>query len=158
MIKAAVCNINTILKEPKALVLYGSNAANGKSTIKDLIGRILPHDLICSIPPSHMVHEQYLAKLQGKLVNLADELSTAAAMASDKLKAVVIGDSVTAKIIYREPMGFKPMAVHIFSTNVLPSFKGGVDTGIERRMLVIPFLRTIPVEESIPDLREKLMT
>lgn len=79
-------------------------------------------------------------------------------MASDKLKAVVIGESVTATIIYREPMGFKPMAVHIFSNNVLPSFKGGLDTGIEQRMLVIPFLRTIPVEERIPDLREKLMT
>jgi phage/plasmid-associated DNA primase len=59
-------------------------------------------------------------------------LSNAATIASDKLKAVVTGDPVTAKSIFREPVEFKPTAVHVFSTPVFPSFKGGVDAGIER--------------------------
>ena len=79
-----------------------------------------------------MDREQYLAKLLGKSFNLLDELSNAAAVASDKLEAVVTGYPVTAKIIYREPIEFKPTAVGVFSTNVLPSFKGGVDAGVER--------------------------
>ena len=157
IIGSAICGINTSLKEPKAFVLYGYTAANGKSTIQEIFRRIIPSNLICSIPPGDMDREQYLAKLLGKSVNLSDELSNAAAVASDKLKAVVTGDPVTAKIIYREPIEFKPTAVHVFSTNVLPSFKGGVDAGIERRLLVIPFSRSIPVEERITDLETKLM-
>ena len=157
IIGSAICGINTSLKEPKAFVLYGYTAANGKSTIQEIVRRIIPSNLICSIPPGDMDREQYLAKLLGKSVNLSDELSNAAAVASDKLKAVVTGDPVTAKIIYREPIEFKPTAVHVFSTNVLPSFKGGVDAGIERRLLVIPFSRSIPVEERITDLETKLM-
>jgi len=79
------------------------------------------------------------------------------AISSDKFKAVITGDPVTAKIIYKEPVEFKPKAMHILSTNVLPSFKGGIDAGIERRLLVIPFNRTIPVEERISDFETKLM-
>ena len=157
IIGSAICNINTFLKEPKAFVLYGCSAANGKSTIQEIFRCIIPSNLICSIPLGDIDREQYLAKLLGKSVNLSDELSNAAAVASDKLKAVVTGDPVTAKIIYHEPIEFKPTAVHVFSTNVLPSFKGGVDAGIERRLQVILFSRSIPVDERITDLETKLM-
>ena len=55
-----------------------------------------------------MDKEQYLAKLIGASANLSDELSNAAAISSDKFKAVITGDPVTAKIIYKEPVEFKP--------------------------------------------------
>ncbi len=157
MYGASICGVGTRLKEPKAFILYGQSAANGKSTIQEVLRRILPHDVICSISPGDMDKEQYLAKLIGASANLSDELSNAAAISSDKFKAVITGDPVTAKIIYKEPVEFKPRAMHILSTNVLPSFKGGIDAGIERRLLVIPFSRTIPVEERISDFETKLM-
>ena len=157
MYGASICGVGTQLKEPKAFILYGQSAANGKSTIQEVLRRILPHDVICSISPGDMDKEQYLAKLIGASANLSDELSSAAAISSDKFKAVITGDPVTAKIIYKEPMEFKPRAMHILSTTVLPSFKGGIDAGIERRLLVIPFNRSIPVEERISDFETKLM-
>ena len=157
MYGASICGVGTRLKEPKAFILYGQSAANGKSTIQEVLRRILPHGVICSISPGDMDKEQYLAKLIGASANLSDELSNAAAISSDKFKAVITGDPVTAKIIYKEPVEFKPRAMHILSTNVLPSFKGGIDAGIERRLLVIPFSRTIPVEERISDFETKLM-
>ena len=157
IIGAAICGINTGLKAPKAFVFYGFTAANGKSTIQELIRQIVPLSTVCSIPPADLDKEQFLAQLVGKLVNLSDELSNAAAVASDKLKAAITGDPVTAKIIYREPIQFKPSALHVFSTNVLPSFKGGVDAGIERRLTVVPFTRSIPAEERIPNIATKLM-
>jgi P4 family phage/plasmid primase-like protien len=154
----SICGVGTRLKEPKACILYGQSAANGKSTIQEVLRRILPHDVICSISPGDMDREQYLAKLIGASANLTDELSTAAAISSDKFKAVITGDPVTAKIIYKEPVEFKPRAMHILSTNELPSFKGGIDAGIERRLLVIPFNLTIPVGERISDFETKLMS
>ena len=92
-----------------------------------------------------------------RLKLVLSDSANAAAISSDKFKAVITGDPVTAKIIYKEPVEFKPRAMHILSTNVLPSFKGGIDAGIERRLLVIPFSRTIPVEERISDFETKLM-
>ena len=78
------------------------------------------------------------------MANLSDELSGANAIRSDKLKAVVTGDTVSGKKVYKPVCSFKPNAIHIFATNVLPNFKGGVDEGINRRVKVIPFDRTIP--------------
>jgi len=157
MYGTSICGVGTRLKEPKAFVFYGQSAANGKSTIQEVLRRILPHGVICSISPGDMDKEQYLAKLIGASANLSDELSNATAISSDKFKAVITGDPVTAKVIYKEPVEFIPRAMHVLSTNELPSFKGGIDAGIKRRLVVIPFNRTIPVEERILDFETKLM-
>ena len=84
-------------------------------------------------------------------------MSGIVAISSDKFKAVVTGDPVTAKVIYQQPVDFIPRAQHILSTNVLPNFKGGVDAGIERRLVVIPFNRKIPVDQRIADIDEKVV-
>jgi len=157
MYGTSICGVGTRLKEPKAFIFYGQSAANGKSTIQEVLRRILPHGVICSISPGDMDKEQYLAKLIGASANLSDELSNATAISSDKFKAVITGDPVTAKVIYKEPVEFIPRAMHVLSTNELPSFKGGIDAGIKRRLVVIPFNRTIPVEERILDFETKLM-
>ncbi|WBU53018.1 hypothetical protein [Paracoccus sp. SCSIO 75233] len=39
---------------------------------------------------------------------------------------------------------------------LLPGFKGSVDRGIQRRLAVIPFNRTIPVEERIADIGKRI--
>ena len=88
------------------------------------------------------------------MANLTDEISTHKSIASDKMKSLITGDIVAAKVVYRPVFNFKPRATHIFATNALPNFKGGVDAGVERRMLVIPFTKTIPEEERIADLEE----
>ncbi len=62
-----------------------------------------------------------------------------------------------AKAIYKEPFTFTPRALHVFSANHLPSFSGGVDSGIVRRIVVVPFNRSIPEPERIPDLAIKII-
>ena len=146
----AICGVSTKISTPMAFIFYGQSAANGKSQMQDLLREILPRNMTCSIPPADLDKEQYLAKLAGRQANLSDEISNVKAISSDKFKAVITGDPVTAKAIYQQPIEFKPTALHILSTNILPSFKGGVDPGLERRLLVIPFDRTIPVSERIP--------
>lgn len=153
----AICGISTRLKDPKAFILFGQSAANGKSTIQKILRNMLPKEVVCSISPADVDKEQYLAKFVGRVANLSDELSGASAISSDKFKALITGDPVTAKIIYKEPFDFVPKAIHILSTNVLPNFRGGVDAGIQRRLLVVPFNRTIPVEHRLSDLDVKLM-
>ena len=142
----------TNLKSPKSIVLFGPTASNGKSTLLKLIRRLLPKSAVCSISPADFEKEQSLAVLIGKKANLSDELSSSKSIASDKMKAVVTGDEIIAKILYKNPINFSPKAVHIFATNMLPIFAGGVDLGIERRMLVVPFDNTIQEKDRITNI------
>ena len=152
IIGVACASVATELTEPKAFVFYGPTAANGKSQILDLIRELLPKEAVACIPPADFAKEQFLANLIGRTVNLADELSTSKAISSDKMKQVVTGEMITAKLLYRQPIQFKPKALNIFATNALPGFHGGVDTGVERRLAVIPFDLTIPKSERIPNI------
>ncbi|MGC6521801.1 MAG: phage/plasmid primase, P4 family [Candidatus Micropelagos thuwalensis] len=154
---ATICGIGVRLAAPQAFIFYGNSAANGKSVMLSVLREILPPNAVCSITPADLDKEQYLAKLNDKHANLSDEMSGIKSIASEKFKAVITGDVVTAKTIYMEPFDFKPIALHIISTNVLPSFKGGVDAGISRRLTVIPFNKTIPTNERIPDLAKLLI-
>ena len=48
------------------------------------------------------------------------------------------------------------MAQHIFATNDLPVFQGGMDRGIQRRLLLITFNRTIPECERIEHIGQRI--
>ncbi len=152
IIGTILLGIGTNLKAPKAIVLFGPTASNGKSTLLKLIRRLLPKPSVCSVSPADFEKEQNLAVLIGKKANLSDELSSSKSIASDKMKAVVTGDEIIAKLLYKNPINFIPKAVHIFATNMLPNFMGGVDLGVERRMLVIPFDNTILERDRVPNI------
>ena len=154
IIGVTILGVSTRMKAPKGIVFFGATASNGKSTILSLIRLILPQSATCSIPPSDFEREQSLATLVGKTANLTDEISNHKFIASDKMKSLITGDIVAAKVIYQPVFNFKPIATHIFATNELPNFKGGVDAGVERRMLVIPFNKTIPEKKRITNLEE----
>lgn len=154
IIGVTILGVSTRMKAPKGIVFFGATASNGKSTILNLIRLLLPRTATCSIPPSDFEKEQSLATLVGKTANLTDEISTYKSIASDKMKSLITGDIVAAKIVYQPVFNFQPIATHIFATNELPNFKGGVDAGVERRMLVIPFTKTIPEEKRITNLEQ----
>lgn len=153
---AAALGISTNLPEPKAFVFYGATAANGKSQALELVRGLLPDDALATIPADKLGNEQFLAKLAGKMLNTADELSSARGISSDTFKAVVTGDPVSAKEVYRPAFHFTPRALHVFATNHLPSFKGGLDQGVRRRLSVLQFDRTIPVDERIEHIGRKI--
>ncbi|EKE44938.1 ATPase-like protein [Oceaniovalibus guishaninsula JLT2003] len=88
---AAALGYATRLMQPRAVVLHGKTAENGKSQVLELARGLLPESAICSVPASKMGDERHVIGLVGKLLNASDELS-AEAIASDTFKAVVTGD------------------------------------------------------------------
>jgi len=158
IIGVACASMATSIAEPKAFVFYGPTAANGKSQILDLIRYLLPEASISCVPPGDFGKEQFIANLIGKAANLSDELSSSRAIASDKMKQVVTGDMLNGKIVYQPPVPFRPQAINIFATNSLPSFQGGVDSGVERRLSVIPFDTTIPKTERVVGIGRTVAT
>lgn len=157
---AAAFGMATKLKEPKAFIFLGETARNGKSTIADLFRAIFPASAVARVTPGVMHEEKHVIKLLGAAVNVADELS-GAAVAGEDFKSAVTGQPVDGRKLYQNVQTFAPRALHVFTTNVLPTFKGTFDPGLRRRLIVVRFNRPIPDNEIITDIikqiREKEM-
>ena len=152
---AAAFGLGTRLTEPKAVILLGESAGNGKSQMMKAIGGLLPASAVSAITPAELAREQRRAQLAGKLLNAADELGPAA-IRSDTFKAVVTGDTVSGKTVYKVPAEFRPCALHVFSTNMLPPFQEDMDRGVRRRLQILTFDRTIPAAERIAGIGEQI--
>jgi len=152
---AAALGYATHLIQPKAVILYGQTAENGKSQILDLARGLLPANAICSVPAARMGDERHVIGLVGKLLNATDELSSAA-VASDTFKSIVTGEPIEGRDVYKSRIEFRSIAQNLFATNNLPAFQGGIDRGVQRRLLVIPFNRTIPKEERIENIGQRI--
>jgi putative DNA primase/helicase len=101
--------------------------------------------------------EQFLAELVEKTANLAKELSSVKVISSGKMKSVISGDVVSAKRVYQPVFSFAPQALYVFTANLLPSSHGGVDEGIRRRFVVVPFTETIPVSKRVPEIAKRIL-
>jgi P4 family phage/plasmid primase-like protien len=148
---AAALGCATKLRQPRAAILFGQTAENGKSQILDLGRGLLPPNAVCSVPAGRMGDERHIIGLVGKLLNATDELS-AAAIASDTFKSIVTGEPVEGRDVYKSRVEFRSVAQNLFATNNLPPFRGGMDRGVQRRLLVIPFNRTIPLNERVENI------
>ena len=139
----------TRLVEPKAVVLKGEAAENGKSQVLDLLRALLPKAAVASIPPARFGDRTFACHLAGKLLNAPDELSGPDAIASDAFKRIITGEPLTVRDVYKSAFEFRPAAQHVFATNALPGFTGGMDRGVRRRLMVLTFNRVIPRAERI---------
>jgi P4 family phage/plasmid primase-like protien len=156
IIGAAALGHATKLRQPRAVILKGESAENGKSQILDLARGLLPPAAICSVTAARMGDERHIIGLVGKLLNASDELSSAMAIASETFKAVVTGEPVQGRDVYKSRVEFRPVAQHLFATNNLPVFAGGMDRGVQRRLLVIPFNRLIPTDERVERIGQRI--
>lgn len=153
---AAALGYATKLLQPRAIILKGETAENGKSQILDLARGLLPLSAIASLPAARMGDERHVIGLIGKLLNASDELSSSAAISSETFKAIVTGEPIDGRDVYKSRIEFRPLAQHIFATNTLPPFQGGMDRGVQRRLVVIPFNHVIPLEERIESIGQRI--
>lgn len=154
---AAALGYATKLVQPRAIILYGRTAENGKSQVLELARGLLPPSAVCSMSTARMGDERHVIGLLGKLLNASDELSSAA-VSSDTFKAIVTGEPIDGRELYRSRVEFRSTAQNIFATNKLISFKGGLDRGVQRRILIISFCRTIPLEERVENIGKRIAT
>ncbi|HET6377013.1 MAG TPA: phage/plasmid primase, P4 family [Methylocella sp.] len=153
---AAALGIATKLRQPRAVILKGDKAQNGKSQILDLARSLLPASAVSSVTAARMGDERHVIGLAGKLLNASDELSSSAAIASGTFKAIITGEPVQGRDVYKSRVEFRPVAQHLFATNSLPVFQGGMDRGVQRRLLVVSFNRIIPVEERVEEIGQRI--
>lgn len=127
------------LKASKAFFLYGESGQNGKSTFTKLIRKIVGPQFTSSLALSDLGKTFGLAPLIGMKVNIRDELDDK--FGSSKIfKELVTGDTVGDQHKYGSHFTLSNRAKFIFSSNVMATFDG-LDGGLRRRLLFIPFYR-----------------
>lgn len=146
----------TKIIQPRAIILKGERAENGKSQILDMMRGLLPLSAISTVTATRMGDERHILGLVGKLLNASDELSGSAAISSDTFKAIITGEPVSGRDVYKSRVEFRSKAQHVFAANTLPSFQGGMDRGVQRRVVVMPFNCVIPKENRIENIGKRI--
>lgn len=145
---------------PYLAVLYGGGE-NGKTSLVETLQYVLG-DYADSAPRGLLMtksaknnSETELAKLQGKRFVTTAETNEGGRLDEELVKAMTGGDQIAARRLYGHPFTFSPTHKLALTTNHKPIVRG-TDSGIWRRLLLIPFEESIPKSEQDPKLRNKL--
>lgn len=143
------------LKYQKALFIVGPTAS-GKSTFLDTIRGMLGRDAVSSVTPQELVDERFAAvELFGAWANIRNDIPSGVIENTGKFKELTAGDPIKAERKYEPTFTFDPKAKHLYSANQLPDASVD-DDAFYRRIMLISFPSTIPVNDRDPHLRDKL--
>ena len=129
-----------LTREHVLVFIYGRERT-GKGTllsaIADAVGdysrRIDADDLM---EQTGREHPAWLADLRGRRVVVADEMPRGKRWNTARVKKLVSGESIRARLLYGNFFEFKPSAQVIVAGNHAPQ-QSSADTGLERRLLVV---------------------
>lgn len=120
-----------------AFILTGGGS-NGKSTVLNLIKRLLGKQNYTSLDLRELEDTFTPAELYNKLANIGDDISAKYLETSSIFKKVVTGESFMAQKKYGQPFELESYATQIFCANELPPVNDRSD-GFSRRITIVPF-------------------
>ena len=146
-------------REHAIFFLYGTGA-NGKgvftTTLTGIMGDYATISAIETFYDSSQDrHPTELAKLMGARLVTASETQSGRYWNETKIKLLTGGDKIAARFMRQDFFDFQPKFKLIVSGNHQPNLMN-VDEAIRRRMHLIPFAVTIPVEKRDSELSNKL--
>lgn len=159
--KAVGYSLTGLTDEQCAFFCYGTGR-NGKSTFIDVIRIILGDYSVNIQPETIMVRNQNstansdIARLKGARFVTGVEPNEGVRLNEGLLKQLTGDDIVTARKLFCEEFEFKPEFKLWMSTNHKPIIRG-TDTGIWRRIHLIPFTVQIPENKVDKKLKDKLL-
>ncbi len=145
--------------EHKLIFAYGTGS-NGKSVFINTLFGIMA-DYARRAPAQTFLdsvsdrHPTDLAGLHGARLVVGSELPPGKAWNESVVKDLTGGDVITARKMRQDFFEYKPQFTLLIAGNHQPSFRG-IDEAIRRRVVLVPFTQTIPVEERDLGLEEKL--
>ncbi|MGL5153095.1 MAG: DNA primase family protein [Clostridium sp.] len=121
----------------KCFILTGQGS-NGKSTLLDIIKRLVGKENLASVPLNELNDRFKTFQLEGKLVNIGDDISNSYIDDNSTFKKLVTGETVNVERKGRDPFDFENYSKLIFSANEIPRINDLSD-GLKRRIIFIPF-------------------
>lgn len=121
----------------KCFILTGQGS-NGKSTLLDVIKKLVGKENIASVPLNELNDRFKTFQLEGKLVNIGDDISNSYIEDNSTFKKLVTGETVNVERKGKDPFDFENYSKLIFSANEIPRINDLSD-GLRRRIIFIPF-------------------
>ena len=143
------------MPKPSLFFLIG-DGGNGKSIFIDTISSLCGKENVSNVSLKKLSDEKYITELFGKMVNVSGETPSKRCINTDLIKAVVGGDWITGREIYKQPIKFKSYAKQYLAMNILPEIDDDTH-GMWRRIYVINFPRKFAENEMDVRLADKLM-
>lgn len=141
------------------LILLGKGA-NGKGVVnqvvKGVMGENMSSESIGNLCEKGINGMAAVARINGKRLNFGTEMSAHDFKRRDaKLKTLVSGEAVTARMLYGNPFEAKDIPLLMSSANMIPYFDVS-DDALIRRIYPIPFDVVIPESRRNPHLATDL--
>lgn len=159
--KAAGYSLSGFTDEQCAFFCYGTGR-NGKTTFLDVI-RCIAGDYASNIQPETLMVRSTgsaansdIARLKGARFVTSVEPNEGMRLNEGLLKQITGDDMITARKLYGDEFEFRPEFKLWMATNHKPMIRG-TDTGIWRRIHLIPFTVQIPEERVDRKLKDKLL-
>jgi putative DNA primase/helicase len=134
----------------QAILLLG-DGGNGKSTFLRAVSAFLGRANVSSLSLHKLESDRFaVARLLGKLANVAADLPSEHLTGTSVFKALTGGDELTGEYKYVDSFDFRPFARLVFSANHAPH-SGDSSQGFFDRWVVVPFAHTFrDTAEEIP--------
>jgi putative DNA primase/helicase len=145
------------LKLEKIFFLYGTGA-NGKSVFFEVLTGVLGETNVSNFSLESLTDDKgyHRAKIKDKVVNYGTDISLNRIDAG-MFKTLASGEPIEARLPYCEPFMMMDYAKLIFNVNKMDSASIEHTHGFYRRLLIIPFNKTIPDSEQDADLHKKIL-
>jgi len=145
------------LKMEKVFFLFGTGA-NGKSVFFEVLNGVLGADNISNYSLESLTDEKgyHRAMIKDVIVNYGTDIRLTKIDAG-MFKTLASGEPVEARLPYGQPFLMNDYAKLIFNVNKMDSANIEHTHGFYRRLLIIPFNKTIPDEEQDRDLHTKIL-
>lgn len=156
-----VCGLAAIGKVLiEALIIAYGDGNNGKSTFWNTIARVLgtysetiSAEVLIAGKKNNAKHE--MAETRARRLLIAGENDEGVRLSTSTTKQLASTDKIAAEKKYKNPFSFTPSHTLVLYTNHLPRV-GAMDTGIWRRLMVIPFEQTITPDNDIKNYADHL--
>jgi len=138
----------------KCLILLG-DGQNGKSTLMRLVRKLVGDHNICGIPLAALIEKDTKrAQLENKLFSISEENKASSLLETDLFKSLIDGGLLDVKRIYVADYHIDNRAKFIISFNKMGASKDKT-VSLTRRMRIIPFNQTFPIDNTIESELEK---
>lgn len=144
----------------KAFFIMGTAANSGKSTLGRLLHRLLGDDKVCSISTYQLSERFALGGTRNKVLCLAMDIPNGYLnrTAVSIIKSISGGDSITIEMKYEHPQYIVSGMRFLFGSNYPLTIPREFDEdAFWDRMIILPFLFSIPRDQADMNLLEKML-
>lgn len=149
-------------EEHKFFYFHGPPGA-GKTTLLEAFAYLMGNYSESAEPSTFMLQQtggagptEDIARLSAARMVVTHEVEENARWAEAKIAHLTGGDKVTARFLHQNSFEFYPKFKLFFSANHKPRVSGSSNSGLWRRLIIVPIERVIPENERDPMLLRKL--